>query len=82
MDLTGLCAQYTAYLEIMSHWEKLLPGRVQHVVYEDLALDPENELRRVLKVLGLPWEKEVLQAHRWETDTQTVTLVIVLLSLC
>lgn len=65
MDMTSLCAQYEAYLLTMAHWEKLLPGRVHHVVYEDLVLDPDAEMRRVVcDVLGLPWEEGVLEAHR------------------
>jgi hypothetical protein len=64
MDLTSLCAQYQAYLEVMDHWERLLPNRVQHVLYEDLVMDPEGEARRVCGVLGLPWEQGVLHAHR------------------
>lgn len=65
MDLASLCAQYQAYLETMDHWEKLLPGRVHHVIYEDLVLDTEREARRIVcDILGLPWENSVLEAHR------------------
>jgi hypothetical protein len=65
MDLKTLCAQYQAYMETMDHWERLLPGRIHHVVYEDMAMDPERETRRIVcDILGLPWEPAVLQAHR------------------
>ena len=71
MSLSSLCAQYQAYLQVMDHWDTLLPGRVHHVLYEDVVLDTEREARRVVcDLLGLPWEQSVLDAHRWELHTK------------
>ena len=64
MDMTLLCNQYKGYLETMDHWDKLLPGRVHHVIYEDLVQDTERQSRRIIcDILGLPWEDAVLTAH-------------------
>ncbi len=63
--MSSLCAQYEAYVEVMDHWDKLLPGRVHHVVYEELARNTEVEARRIVcDILGLPWEDSLLRAHR------------------
>src|SRR5205085_7343400 len=52
---------YTAYVELMAHWDRVLPGRVHRVIYEELIADPEQQVRRLLAYLGLPFEQECLR---------------------
>jgi len=52
---------YRDYLELMAHFDQVLPGRVQRVVYEQLVEDTEFEVRRLLDYCGLPFEAQCLR---------------------
>lgn len=51
---------YGLYASLMSHWQRVLPGFVLDVSYEDLTLDPETEGRRIMQFCKLPWEPQCL----------------------
>lgn len=57
---------YRDYVELMAHFDAVLPGRVHRVVYEDLVRDPEGQTRRLLDHLGLPFEPACLRFHETE----------------
>lgn len=54
---------YRTYLELMRHWDAVLPGKVIRVVNEDLIADPEGQIRRLLAACGLPFEEGCLAFH-------------------
>ena len=47
----------------MSHWDKVLPGRVLQVNYEDVVSDLEGQTRRLLEFCELPWEDTCLEFY-------------------
>ena len=62
-DLADLGAYYRDYVEIMAHFDAVLPGRVHRVVYERMVDDTEGEVRRLLDYCGLPFEEGCLRFH-------------------
>ncbi|MDO9294002.1 MAG: sulfotransferase [Hydrogenophaga sp.] len=52
-DQTELGRYFCAYRRLMSHWRRMLPGRVQVVAYEALTTDPEATLAAVLGPMAL-----------------------------
>ena len=64
--LDTLAAYYTGYLEMMRHWQAVLPGRIHRVIYERMVDDTEAETRRLLAHCGLPFEESCLRF--FETD--------------
>ena len=64
--LDTLAAYYAGYLEMMRHWQDLLPGRVHRVIYERMVDDTEAETRQLLAHCGLPFEDSCLRF--FETD--------------
>jgi tetratricopeptide (TPR) repeat protein len=63
LDLADIGRFYTSYVELMAHFDAVLPGRVHRVIYEDLVADPEAEIRRLLDRLELPFEAACLNFH-------------------
>ncbi len=61
--LADLGRFYSDYVEMMAHYDRVLPGKVLRVYYEDLIAEPEREIRRVLDWLGLPFEQACLEFH-------------------
>jgi hypothetical protein len=47
---------YQDYVGLMRHWDKVLPGQVLRVNYEDVVADIETQVRRLLDYCSLPYE--------------------------
>ncbi len=62
---------YRDYVELMAHWDAVLPGKVLRVMHEDVVEDLEGQVRRMLDFLGLPFEEACLRY--WETERNVRT---------
>ncbi|HEY2179185.1 MAG TPA: sulfotransferase [Caulobacteraceae bacterium] len=62
-DLTDLGRYYRDYIDLMAHFDAVLPGAVHRVIYEDMIEDTEGEVRRLLAYCGLPFEHACLRFH-------------------
>ena len=60
-DLNDLGRYYVDYVELMAHFDAVLPGRVHRVIYEDLIRDTEAEVRRLLDYLDLTFDPACLR---------------------
>ena len=63
-DLADLGQYYRDYVELMDHWDAVLPGKVLRVQYEDVVSDLETQVRRILGHCGLEFEPGCLSFHR------------------
>ena len=64
---------YRTYLELMEHWERVLPGRVLRVRHEDVVDDLEGSVRRMLEYCELPFEPACLQFYHTERSIRTAS---------
>jgi hypothetical protein len=71
LRLAELGKFYRDYVELMAHFDAVLPGMVHRVIYEQLVANPEAEVRRLLDYLGLPFEESCLRFH--ETKRTVLT---------
>jgi tetratricopeptide (TPR) repeat protein len=62
--LTDIGRFYHDYVRLMAHYDRVLPGKIHRVIYEDLVADLEGEVRRMLEFLGLPFEQSCLEYYR------------------
>ena len=46
-SLNRIANYYIDYIDLMNHWEKVLPGKVHRVVYEDMVRDTKNEIEKL-----------------------------------
>jgi hypothetical protein len=63
-SIDDIARYYRTYLELMTHWHAVLPGRVLTVHYEDVVEDLEGNVRRILNYCGLPFEPACLEFHK------------------
>ena len=70
-DLADLGQYYRDYVELMDHWDRVLPGKVLRVQYEDVVGDLETQVRRILDHCGLEFEPGCLSFHRTERAVRT-----------
>jgi Flp pilus assembly protein TadD/LPS sulfotransferase NodH len=64
---------YRTYVELMSHWDAVLPGRVLRVQHEQLVADLEGQVRRLLEFLELDYDPRCLEFHRLERNVRTAS---------
>jgi hypothetical protein len=62
---------YRGYVELMKHWNDVLPGRVLRVDYADVVGDLETQVRRILDHVGLPFEQACLDFYQSERAVRT-----------
>jgi tetratricopeptide (TPR) repeat protein len=72
-DLTEIGRYYRDYVELMAHFDAVLPGRVHRVLYENMVEDTEGEVRRLLDHCGLPFEDGVLLFHANQRAVRTAS---------
>ncbi len=72
-DLKEIGRYYRDYVELMDHWDQVLPKRVLCMQYEDVVADTETQVRRLLDYCGLPFEAECLQFHKTERAVRTAS---------
>jgi tetratricopeptide (TPR) repeat protein len=64
---------YRDYVELMAHFDAVLPGRIHRVCYETLVDDTEAEVRRLLEYCGLPFEAQCLRFFENERPVRTAS---------
>jgi len=62
---------YKSYLNLMDHWDKVLPGYVLRVQHEDVIEDLEKQVRRMLDFCGLEFEESCLEFHKTKRNIKT-----------
>ena len=62
---------YRDYVGLMDHWDKVLPGKVLRVQYENVVADLEAEVRRLLEHCELPFDEACLDYHKTERSIRT-----------
>jgi predicted Zn-dependent protease len=64
---------YHDYVQLMAHFDAVLPGRVHRVFYEQMIDDTEGEVRRLLDYCGLPFEESCLRFYENERAVRTAS---------
>lgn len=72
-DLAELGRYYADYVELMAHFDTVLPGNVHRVFYEDMVADTEGEVRRLLDYCGLPFEGACLRFYENDRAVRTAS---------
>ncbi len=72
-SLTDIARYYRTYLELMQHWNEVLPGWILRVQHEDLVDDLETHVRRILEFCGLEFEPACLEFHKTIRSVRTAS---------
>ncbi len=72
-SIADIARYYRTYLELMEHWDRVLPGRVLRIHHEDVVDDLEGSVRRILEYCDLPFEPACLEFHRTERSIRTAS---------
>lgn len=71
--LTEIGTYYRDYVQLMEHWDQVLPAKVLRVRYEDVVSDLETQVRRLLDYCELPFEDACLNFHQTDRAVRTAS---------
>ena len=64
---------YRDYVELMDHWDDVLPGKILRVQYENVVGDLETEVRRILEFCGLEFEDACVDFYQTKRSVRTAS---------
>ena len=70
-SIDDIARYYRTYLDLMAHWDDVLPGHVLRVHHEDVVDDLEGSVRRLLDHCGLAFEPACVDFHRNRRSVRT-----------
>jgi tetratricopeptide (TPR) repeat protein len=71
--IEDIARYYRTYLELMRHWDDVLPGWVLRVHHEDVVEDLEGNVRRLLDFCGLDFEPQCIEFHKTVRSVRTAS---------
>jgi tetratricopeptide (TPR) repeat protein len=72
-SIDDIARYYRTYLELMRHWNGVLPGRVLRIQHEDLVDDLDGNVRRLLDYCGLEFEPACIEFYKTERSVRTAS---------
>ena len=70
-DFGDLAGYYNNYVELMEHWNKVLPNQILSIKYEDLVNDFEYSVNKILNYCNLDFEDECLSFYKNKRSVRT-----------
>jgi tetratricopeptide (TPR) repeat protein len=72
-SVEDIARYYRTYLDLMQHWDAVLPGQVLRVHHEDVVNDLNSAVRRILDFCELEFEPACVQFHKTERSVRTAS---------
>ena len=72
-SVEDIARYYRTYLDLMQHWDRVLPARVLRVQHESVVDDLESNVRRILDFCGLEFEPACLEFYKTERSVRTAS---------
>jgi tetratricopeptide (TPR) repeat protein len=72
-SLEDIGRYYRSYVELMAHWDAVLPGKILRVQHEEVVEDLEGNVRRLLAFCGLEFEPQCLEFYKTGRSVRTAS---------
>jgi tetratricopeptide (TPR) repeat protein len=72
-SIEDIARYYRAYVDVMRHWDAVLPGKVLRIQHDDVVADLEGNVRRMLDFVGLEFEPACLEFYKTERSVRTAS---------
>jgi tetratricopeptide (TPR) repeat protein len=72
-SLEDIGRYYRTYVELMAHWDSVLPGKVLRIEHEDVVENLEANVRRILDFCGLEFEPQCVEFYKTERSVRTAS---------
>ncbi|HEY9132015.1 MAG TPA: sulfotransferase [Dyella sp.] len=74
-DLLDTGRYYTLFDRLIAHWQRVVPGRILEVEYEELVEAQEAGSRRIIDFCGLQWNDSCLHFHENQSPVATASAI-------
>jgi tetratricopeptide (TPR) repeat protein len=74
-DLLDTGRYYVFFDQLMAHWQRVLPGRILEVHYEEIVESQETQSRRIMQFCGLTWDDRCLRFEENPSPVATASAV-------
>ena len=72
-DLESIGKYYNAYLDMMVHWNSVLPGEILTVNYHSLINDLQNTVQSIVDYCGIAFEESCLKFYKNTRAVATIS---------
>jgi tetratricopeptide (TPR) repeat protein len=72
-SIEDIARYYRTYVELMAHWDRVLPGQVLRIQHEHVVEDLDGAVRSILEFCGLDFEPACLEFHKTERSVRTAS---------
>jgi tetratricopeptide (TPR) repeat protein len=72
-SIEDIARYYRTYLDLMQHWQAVLPGRILRVEHESVVDDLEGNVRRILDFCGLEFEPACVEFYKTARSVRTAS---------
>ena len=72
-SIEDIARYYRTYLQLMQHWNAVLPGWILRVQHEDVVEDLQGSVRRILDFCELEFEPQCLEFHKTVRSVRTAS---------
>ena len=72
-SIEDIARYYRTYLEVMRHWDAVLPGKILRVEHSVVVNDLVGSVRRILDYCELGFEPACLEFHKTERSVRTAS---------
>ena len=73
-DVEHIKSHIQCYLDLMSHWRKVLPTSILEIDYEETVENTEEVAKRLIHFLDLEWDPACAQFHKTDRPIQTASV--------
>jgi hypothetical protein len=70
-NLENLAGYYNGYVDLMKHWNEVLPNKILSINYEDVVNNFEISVKKILDYCELPFEKACLEFYKSKRSVKT-----------
>jgi tetratricopeptide (TPR) repeat protein len=72
-SVDDIARYYRMYVELMAHFDRVLPGRILRVQHEEVVEDLAGNVRRILEFCGLEFEPGCIEFHKTERTVHSAS---------
>jgi tetratricopeptide (TPR) repeat protein len=72
-SIEDISRYYRTYLELMEHWNRVLPGRILRIQHESVVDDLEGSVRKILDFCELDFEPACVEFYKTPRSVRTAS---------
>ncbi len=72
-SVEDIARYYRMYVELMAHWDEVLPGRILRIQHENVVDDLEGNVRRILEFCELEFEPSCIEFYKTERTVHSAS---------